>query len=60
MSNSMNTIHKSEIEKMALAYVDKYSIILSRIDMTMVFDGYVVGAMEVLQKLGITVDTDYE
>lgn len=51
---------KSEIEKMALAYVDKYSTIWCRIDMSMVFDGYVTGAMEVLEKLGIEVTVDTE
>lgn len=50
---------KSEIKEMANAFVDKHSN-LSGIEKTLLFDGYVNGAMEVLYKLGIEVTVDAE
>ena len=46
---------KSEIKEMAEACVNKY-INLSGFEKSIVFEGYVTGAMEVLQKLGVTVE----
>ena len=46
---------KSEIKEMADACINKYSN-LSGIEKSIIFEGYVTGAMEVLQKLGIPVE----
>lgn len=48
---------KSEIKEMADAYVNKHSN-LSGIEKSFIFDGYVTGVIEVLQKLGVTVEAD--
>ena len=46
---------KSEIKEMADAYVNKYDN-LPVIEKCIIFEGYVTGAMEVLQKLRISVE----
>ena len=59
----MNTIKKSEIREMANAFVNKYSNLsenkyskLSGVEKAFLFEGYVTGAMEMLYKLGVTVE----
>lgn len=49
---------KSEIRTMADAFVEKY--IASGIEKTYLFEGYVMGAMEILHKLSIEVTVDAE
>ena len=50
---------KSEIRTMAYTFVEKYRI-ASGIEKTYLFEGYVMGAMEMLYKLGIEVTVDEE
>ena len=50
---------KSEIRTMANTFVEKYRIV-SGTEKTYLFEGYVMGAMEVLHKLGIEVTVDTE
>lgn len=50
---------KSEIREMANACVNKYSN-LSGVEKTFLFHGCVMGAMEMLYKLGIEVTVDTE
>ena len=59
----MNTMKKSEIREMANTFVNKYSNLsgnkygnLSGVEKAFLFEGYVNGVMEVLQKLGVTVE----
>ena len=52
---------KSEIKEMANAFVNRYNDDeFTGFEKSALFEGYVSGAMEVLQKLGIEVTADTE
>ena len=51
---------KSEIEEMAKAFVNLHNDELTGFEKPVLFEGYVSGAMEVLQKIGITVEIAME
>lgn len=50
---------KSEIRAMADTFVEKFRDVSGR-EKTCLFEGYVMGAMEMLYKLGIEVTVDTE
>lgn len=50
---------KSEIRTMADAFVEKF-INVSGIEKCYLFEGYIMGAMEILYKIGIEVTVDTE
>ena len=52
---------KSEIKEMANAFVNRYNDgEFTGFEKSALFEGYVTGAMEVLQKIGITVEIALE
>lgn len=51
---------KSEIKEMAEAFVNLHNEELTGFEKSALFEGYVSGAMEVLQKIGITVEIAME
>lgn len=55
-NGGIENMKKSEIRTMAYTFVEKY--IASGIEKTYLFEGYVMGAMEMLYKLGIEVTVD--
>ena len=49
---------KSEIEEMAKVFVNLHNDELTGFEKPVLFEGYVSGAMEVLQKLGVEVTVE--